>query len=95
MSLQQFILALRARFGVFLVALCATVLTATAVSFLLPKTYRATASILVDARDEQSLSNLGPNFFPQEKLSYLQTQTEIISSKRVAGKVVQIGRAHV
>jgi chain length determinant protein EpsF len=88
-SLQQFLLALRARFGMFLVALCTTVLAATVVSFLLPKTYRATASLLVDARDEQSFSNLPPNFFPQEKVSYLQTQAEIITSKRVAGKVVR------
>src|SRR5215831_6021891 len=89
MSLHQFLLALRARLGVFILAVAATVLAATVVSFLLPKTYRATASLLVDAKDEQSLSNLQPNFFPQEKVSYLQTQAEIISSKRVAGKVVR------
>jgi chain length determinant protein EpsF len=89
MSVQQFLLALRARLGVFAVSLAATVLAASAVSFLLPKTYRATASLLVDAKEEQSLSNMAPNFFPQEKLSYLQTQLEIITSKRVAGKVVQ------
>jgi protein tyrosine kinase modulator len=88
-SLQQFLLALRARFGVFLMAMVATVVAAGAVSFLLPKTYRATASLLVDAKEEQSLSNLAPNFFPQEKLSYLQTQMEIITSKRVASRVVQ------
>src|SRR5262252_3506475 len=89
MNLHQLLLALRARLGVFVLAVAATVLAATAVSFLLPKTYRATASLLVDAKDEQSLSNLPPNFFPQEKVSYLQTQAEIISSKRVAGKVVR------
>jgi chain length determinant protein EpsF len=89
MSIHQFLLALRARFGVFATLLGATVLAATVVSFLLPKTYRATASLLVDAKEEQSMSNVPPSFFPQEKLSYLQTQTEIISSKRVARKVVQ------
>ena len=89
MNLRQFLLALRARVGVFVMAVAATVVVASAVSFMLPKTYRATASLLVDAKDEQSLSNLAPNFFPQEKLSYLQTQLEIITSKRVAGKVVQ------
>ena len=89
MNLRQFLLALRARIGVFAMALAATVVAASAVSFMLPKTYRATASLLVDAKDEQSLSNLAPNFFPQEKLSYLQTQLEIITSKRVAGRVVQ------
>lgn len=89
MSLQQFLLALRARLGAFAAALAATVLVATAVSFLLPKTYRATTSLLVEAKEEQSLSNAGPNFYPQEKLGYLQTQMEIITSKRVARKVAQ------
>src|SRR5262245_38153002 len=89
MGLDQFLLALRARLGVFVLAVAATVLAATVVSLLLPKTYRATAALLVDAKEEQSLSNMGPNYFPQEKQSYLQTQTEIITSKRVAGRVVQ------
>ena len=89
MSLRQFLLAFRARIGVFALSLAATVLVATAVSFLLPKTYKATSSLLVDAKEEQSMSNMAPNFFPQEKLGYLQTQAEIIGSKRVAGKVVQ------
>ena len=73
----------------FVLSLVATVLAATVTSFLLPKTYRATASLLVDAKEEQSLSNVLPLILPQEKLSYLQTQTEIITSKRVARKVVQ------
>ncbi|HMH18134.1 MAG TPA: chain length determinant protein EpsF [Burkholderiales bacterium] len=89
MSIHQFLLALRARFSVFATLLAATVLAAAAVSFLLPKTYRATASLLVDAKEEQSMGNVPPSFYPQEKLSYLQTQTEIITSRRVARKVVQ------
>lgn len=89
MNLRQFLLAFRARLGVFALSLVATVVAATVVSFLLPKTYKATASLLVDAKEEQSLSNMAPNFFPQEKLSYLQTQAEIITSKRVADRVVR------
>ncbi len=90
MSLQQFLLALRARFGVFATVLAATILAATVVSLLLPKTYKATVSLLVDAKDEQSLSNaLRPLILPQERLSYLQTQMDIITSKKVARKVVQ------
>jgi chain length determinant protein EpsF len=88
-NLQQFLLALRARLGVLALALCATVFAAAAVSLLLPKTYRATASLLVDAKEEQSLSNTAPDFYPQEKLGYLQTQSEIIASKRVAERVVR------
>ncbi len=89
MNLQQFLLALRARFGVFILALVATVLAAAVASLLLPKTYRATVSLLVDAKNEQSLSNVLPLILPQEKLSYLQTQMDIITSKRVARKGVQ------
>src|SRR5438445_4859299 len=90
MSIQQFLLALRARFGGFGLALAATVLAATVTSLLLPKSYKATVSLLVDAKDEQSLSNvLRPLLAPQERLSYLQTQMDIITSKKVARKVVQ------
>lgn len=90
MSLRQFLLALRARFGVFFLMLAATVVAASTVSLLLPKSYKATASLLVDARDEQSLSNaMRPIILPQERLSYLQTQTDIIASRKVALKTVQ------
>jgi chain length determinant protein EpsF len=89
-SPQQFLLALRARFGVFATVLAATVLAAIVASLLLPKSYKATVSLLVDAKDEQSLSNvLRPLILPQERLSYLQTQMDIITSKKVARKVVQ------
>jgi succinoglycan biosynthesis transport protein ExoP len=90
LNLQQFLLALRARLGVFVLVLAATVLAATAVSLLLPKSYKATVSLLVDAKDEQSISNaMRPMMLPQERLSYLQTQKDIIASKKVARKVVQ------
>lgn len=90
MNIQQFLLALRARFGVFALVLVATVLAATVVSLLLPKSYKATVSLLVDAKDEQSLSNvLRPLVLPQERLSYMQTQMDIITSKKVTRKVVQ------
>jgi len=87
-NLNLFLSALRARLGVFALVLAATVLAATVVSLLLPKSYKATASVLVDAnRDEQSLSNvLIP---PRERIGYMQTQMDIITSARVARKVVQ------
>ena len=90
MSLQQYLLALRSRFGVFAAVLAATVLTATVVSFVLPKSYKATVSLLMDAKEEQSLSNaLRPLVLPQERLSYMTTQMDIITSKKVARQVVQ------
>jgi chain length determinant protein EpsF len=87
-NLNLFLSALRARLGMCALALAATVLAATVVSLLLPKSYKATASVLVDAnRDEQSLSNV---LIPQrERAGYMQTQMDIITSERVARKVVQ------
>ena len=83
MNLNLFFSALRARFGVFALVLLTTVLAATVVSLLLPKTYRSTASLLVDAyKDEQSLTTV---LIPQrERINYIQTQMDIITSKRVA-----------
>jgi len=89
-NLQQFLLALRARSGIFVIALASTVLAAVMVSLLLPKSYKATASLLVDAKDEQSLNNvLRPLMLPQERLNYMQTQIDILASRKVAAKVVQ------
>jgi polysaccharide biosynthesis transport protein len=88
-TIEQFLLALRGRFGAFCLVLLATVLAATLASLLLPKSYKATVAMLVDAKDEQSLSNaLRPLVLPQERLNYLQTQTDILASRKVARKVV-------
>ena len=90
MSLRQFLLALRARFRVFAMSLVAVVLAAALASFLMPKSYRATVSLLVDSRDEQSMGDaLRGLGLPQEHLSYLQTQADIFSSPKVARRVVE------
>src|SRR5687767_8327936 len=59
MNIHQFLLAVRGRLWVFLSLLVATVVAAIAVTLSLPKTYESTVSILVDARDEQSLNAAG------------------------------------
>jgi succinoglycan biosynthesis transport protein ExoP len=88
-TIEQFLLALRGRHGAFALVLLATVLVATLASLLLPKSYKATVALLVDAKDEQSLSNaLRPLILPQERLNYLQTQADILASRKVARKVV-------
>jgi uncharacterized protein involved in exopolysaccharide biosynthesis len=89
-SLRQFLGALRARHRVFVVALAAVVLAATLASLVMSKSYRATVALLVDAKDEQSLSDaLRPLVLPQERVSYLQTQVDILTSPKVARQVVQ------
>jgi protein tyrosine kinase modulator len=88
--LRQFLGALRARRRVFVVALAAVVLAATLASLVMSKSYRATVALLVDAKDEQSLSDaLRPLVLPQERVSYLQTQVDILTSPKVARQVVQ------
>lgn len=90
MNPSLFFLALRARFGVFVLALAATVLAASVLSLLLPKTYKATASLVVDVKEEQSISNVLDAFIParERMIGYLQTQVDIITSEKVARKVV-------
>jgi len=80
----QYLLVLRARYRVVLFVLAVTVLTTTVVSLIIPKTYVATASLLIDTRDEQTLANI---LSSHQQLGY-QTQVDIITSQRVALKVV-------
>jgi chain length determinant protein EpsF len=78
--------ALRARWPVFALLFVGTVVSAAAVSLLLPKSYRATATLVVDTREEQSLSN---PFTPQrERAAYIQTQVDILTSEKVVRKVI-------
>ena len=88
MNLTLFLSALRARLGVFVMAFGVTVMAATALTLMLPKSYRATVSLVVDTKDEQSLSNVV--IIPQRemRIAYIQTQVDIITSEKVARKVV-------
>jgi succinoglycan biosynthesis transport protein ExoP len=86
-----FLLAIRARFRVFALVLAATILAATTLSLLLPKTYKAAASLVVDVKNEQWLSSpLDPSVAARERIvGYLQTQVDVITSDKVARKVVE------
>lgn len=89
MSPSLFLSALRARMGLFMLAVGITVLAAAVLSLMLTKTYRATASLVIDTREEQSFSNaLNAFTSPSERTSYMQTQVDIIQSPKVARKVV-------
>jgi polysaccharide biosynthesis transport protein len=79
--------ALRARMGVFALVLLVTILVTAVVSVLLPKKYVATASLLADGRDEQSLTAPGTSL--RSQLGYLQTQVDVIMSQKVARKVAR------
>jgi len=82
-------MVLRARFGLFALAVCATLVATAVVTLLLPKSYRATASVVVDRRDSQSLTDaLNAFTSPLDRSGYLQTQVDIIKSPKVARRVV-------
>ncbi|HXS53261.1 MAG TPA: chain length determinant protein EpsF [Usitatibacter sp.] len=86
MNVQQFLLAVRGRLWVFLALFAGTVAAAVLVTLLLPRTYQATASVLVANRDEQSLTTPGTPL--REQVGYMQTQVDVIQSQRVARRVV-------
>ena len=88
MTLHQFLLALRGRFWVFLTLVVATFAAAIVVTLLMPRTYEATVSVLVDVKDEQMLNT--PTGSPRAQLGYMQTQIDIIQSQRTARRAVEI-----
>jgi chain length determinant protein EpsF len=88
MNFTLLLSALRARFRLFLLILGTTVLAAVIASMLMPKTYVAKVSLLVDGKDEQSLHS-GVRPPERERTGYLQTQVDIIMSPKVAQRVVR------
>src|SRR5918995_1456915 len=87
MDLNQFLLALRARRKAFFIALAATIITAVAVALIVPKKYVATATLVMDGRDEQTMSPA--RLSPRERATYLQTQVDLMTSNRVATQVAR------
>jgi succinoglycan biosynthesis transport protein ExoP len=87
MSLQQFLLILRARWKVALFAFVLTVATTVTVSLLLPKQYTASAAVVVDVKSPDPVSGL----MLQGMMApgYMATQVDIINSDRVAQAVVK------
>lgn len=87
MNLNLLMSALRARFGLFALVVLVTVLATAIVSLVMPKTYVATVSLMVDSKDEQSMSSA---LIPmRERTGFMQTQLDLIGSLKVARKVVQ------
>jgi chain length determinant protein EpsF len=86
MNLHQFLLILRARHKIILSTLLVTVLLALGFSLVQPKTYKATASVLLNYKGVDPLTGLT---MPGQLMpGYMATQIDIISSKNVAGRVV-------
>src|SRR5437763_10806280 len=87
MDLSQYILALKARRKAFIAVFAITVVAAIVVALLIPKRYDATATILIDARDEQTMSPA--HLSPRSMAGYIFTQMDLIASGKVATKVAR------
>jgi len=86
MNVHQFLLILLARKKIILATLAVTVALALGFSLLQPKTYKATASVLLNYKGVDPLTGLT---MPGQLLpGYMATQIDIISSKNVALRVV-------
>jgi succinoglycan biosynthesis transport protein ExoP len=86
MNVHQFLLILNARKKIILSILLATILLALGWSLVQPKTYKATASILLNYKGVDPLTGLT---MPGQLMpGYMATQIDIISSKNVALRVV-------
>lgn len=86
MNVHQFLLILAARKKIILSTLLVTVLLTLGWSLLQPKTYKATASVLLNYKGVDPLTGLT---MPGQLLpGYMATQMDIINSKNVALRVV-------
>lgn len=77
---------LRARWPMALLIVLITTVTAGVVSLLLPKKYVATASVVVDAKPDPISALIYP---AMTSPSYMNTQVDIITSDRVALRVIR------
>lgn len=88
MTLQQFLLILRARARIALYVFLGTVLTTLVVSLVWPKSYTATTAVVVDVKSPDPVAGMVlPGLMTP---GYMATQMEIINSDRVAQRVVKL-----
>ncbi|ABE50292.1 chain length determinant protein EpsF [Methylobacillus flagellatus] len=94
MSFIRFISIIKARYKIIIFTLFITVLTTAIVTILLPKNYKATASVLVNYKGADPVTGV---MLPAQLMpGYMATQVDIISSKNVAKKVIdKLGLADV
>ncbi|MET3107088.1 succinoglycan biosynthesis transport protein ExoP [Oxalobacteraceae bacterium GrIS 2.11] len=87
MHLQQILLVIYARKLLVITIFLLTVTAVTTFSFMLPKTYKATASVVMNYKGVDPLTG---SAMPGQLLpGYMATQIDIINSKNVALRVVE------
>ncbi|SHM98320.1 chain length determinant protein EpsF [Rhizobacter sp. OV335] len=87
MSFSQFMSILRARWKAALAMLLFTLGTALALSLLLPKKYTASAALVIDVKSPDPIA--GMVLAGMMTPGYMSTQVDIITSDRVAQRVVR------
>lgn len=87
MNLQQFLLTLRARYKIGILVLVLVIAGMAVYTAQLPKKYDASTSVLLDIKAPDPL--IGTDSPALTMNSYMPTQVQIISSNRVAQKVVE------
>jgi len=86
MNLSQFLLILRAHYKMILLTLMVTVAATVTVSLIMPKTYKATTSLVLNYKGTDPVTGVA---MPSQLLpGYMSTQVDIVSSMSVAVKVV-------
>ncbi|NJA88736.1 chain length determinant protein EpsF [Rhodocyclus tenuis] len=88
MTLQQFLLILRARARIILYTLLGVVALTLIVSLLLPKQYTASTAVVLDVKSPDPVAGMVlPGLMAP---GYMATQVDIVNSDRVAQRVVKL-----
>jgi chain length determinant protein EpsF len=89
MSLNQFLVILRARWMIAVTIFLGVVFLVAFASLIWPKQYTATASIVIDSKSDPVAAGGGMGMGGQPPATYVNTQADIIASQRVAQRVVR------
>lgn len=87
MNLSQLMLILKARFKIILLVAVITLLTATVVSLLFPKSYKASTTVILNYKGVDPVTGMA---MPAQLMpGYMATQVDIIQSKNVTLDVIK------
>jgi chain length determinant protein EpsF len=87
MTIHQFLLILRARWLAVLTVFGGVVALSVLAALILPNKYTATASLVIDSKVDPLTQAAGAS--DQVMASYINTQSDVITSERVAQRVVK------
>jgi chain length determinant protein EpsF len=89
MNLDRFLAVMRARWRLIAGVFVTIVFAVLVLSLIWPKQYKATASVIIDAKTDPIVGAMGGAYTDQLLASYVTTQAQVIASERVAQSVVK------